>query len=163
MTVFAIDPGSSQSGVVTWDGGRVLYAGVLSNHEVLNEIQMTCRSVDVLAIEEVGHFGTGMPAGKDVFRTVRWAGRFEQCWAERRGEESVQYVLRPTIKTHLCGTPRAKDANVGQALRDRIGPKGTQKNKGPLYGVTSHAIQALALAVYVTDMARIGALERKSA
>jgi hypothetical protein len=63
----------------------------------------------------------------------------------------VTRVFRKDIKLHLCNSPRAKDANVRQALIDRIGPQGTKKNQGPTYGIKSHQWAALAVAVYGWD------------
>jgi hypothetical protein len=48
---------------------------------------------------------------------------------------------------------RAKDPNVRQALLDKIGPVGTKKNPGPLYGVSGHGWSALAVAVYASECA----------
>lgn len=159
--ILAIDPGTTESGFVVWTGASVAMAGVLPNEELLQKIQhLASDGVRTLAIEEIGHFGSGMPAGKEVFLTCRWSGRFQQRWEDsaiNRSQLPVRFVLRATIKTHLCGTPRAKDPNVGQAVRDRVGPKGTGKQPGPTYGVTSHAIQALALALVVADLERIAA------
>src|SRR5690606_4735562 len=65
-------------------------------------------------------------------------------------------VYRKDVKLHLCGSPRAKDANIRQSLLDRFGPGkekavGTKQNPGPLYGVKSHMWAALAVAVYWWD------------
>jgi hypothetical protein len=156
--ILAIDPGSESSGFVIWNGESIIMAGVETNPVMLTLIDKMATGLgsvcaDLLAIENVGHYGTGMPAGKTVFDTCIWIGRFIQKWSERR-DDRVQLVLRTTVKTHLCGSVRAKDSNVYQAIRDRrefIGGKGTKKQPGPLHGVTSHAIQALALAIYIYD------------
>jgi hypothetical protein len=155
MTVLAIDPGSEKSGVVLWAPGCVALAEVMANRDALKLIGGI--NANVLAIENVGHYGTGMPAGKTVFETCIWIGRFIQCWSTSRDEKSVRLVLRPTVKTHLCGSVKAKDANVRRAVIDRLGPPGTKKNPGITHGVTSHSMQALALALYVSDMERIAA------
>jgi len=42
---------------------------------------------------------------------------------------------------------KAKDANIRQALIDKLGPVGTKKSPGPLWGVKSHIWSALAVAV----------------
>jgi hypothetical protein len=63
----------------------------------------------------------------------------------------VQLVYRRDVKLHLCHSPRAKDANVRQALIDRLGPQGTKKNPGPTYGMKSHLWAALAVGVYAMD------------
>lgn len=60
------------------------------------------------------------------------------------------------MKLHLCSDMRAKDSNIWQALLDRFGGKsaavGLKKTPGPLYGITSHARAALALAITDHDM-----------
>ena len=86
----------------------------------------------------------GMAVGKEVFETVRWVGRFQQAW---RDPDAVRLVYRKDVKLHLCGSPRAKDTNIRQALIDLLGPRGTKKNPGPTYGVSSHAWAALGVAV----------------
>lgn len=157
--ILAIDPGSFQSGYVVWDGSRVLENGVCPNDDMLVMIgNWYMWNADVLAIENVGHYGLGMPAGKDVFDTCRWIGRFTQHWLDRNPDKPRMAVciLRPSVKTHLCGTPRSKDANVRQSVIDRLGKPGTKKAPGVTFGVTSHSMQALALALYVSDMLRCG-------
>jgi len=56
-------------------------------------------------------------------------------------------VYRKEVKIYLCGSMKAKDPNIRQALIDRLGDPGTKKNPGPTYGVKSHAWSALAVAV----------------
>lgn len=68
-----------------------------------------------LAIEDIDCYG--MPVGRDVFETCKWIGKFEQAW----GGPCIE-IPRREIKLHLCGTARAKDANVCAALIDRFGP-----------------------------------------
>jgi hypothetical protein len=46
---------------------------------------------------------------------------------------------------------RAKDANIRQALIDKIGPQGTKAQPGPTYGIKSHSWAALAVAVYAAQ------------
>ena len=99
-------------------------------------------NADELAIEMVASYG--MAVGKEVFETVRWIGRFQQCW---RDPDAVRLIYRRDVKLHLCGSPRAKDANIRQALIDQLGPVGVKREPGPLYGVKSHAWSALAVAV----------------
>lgn len=148
MNILAIDPGPEQSAHVLWDGQRVLDKGLLENHDLVGFMERTTKFDGAhLVIEMIGHYGTGMPAGKSVFETCVWIGRFIQCWPRQRHE----LILRPTIKTHLCGSARAKDQNVRQALIDRFGAPGTKKEPGVLYGVSSHIWAALALAVCAHD------------
>lgn len=139
-TVLAIDPGTTESGVVKLCGSRVMEAGVFPNPDVLEMIRRS--AADDLAIEMIASYG--MPVGADVFETCVWIGRMVETW---RSPESVRLVYRKDVKMHLCGTPRAKDPNIRQALIDKLGPPGTKADKGATYGVKSHAWAALGVAV----------------
>lgn len=142
--VLAIDPGTTESGWVEYDGSRILASGVMPNHEMLKHV--IGHRARRLAIEMIASYG--MAVGKEVFETCLWIGRFMQASHLRDG---VELVYRKDVKMHLCGTPRAKDANIRQALIDKLGPQGTKKAPGPTYGVKSHAWSALAVAVTVVE------------
>lgn len=147
--ILAIDPGTIDSGWCVFDDGIVRASGVWSNPAIFGLLERWS-DADKLAIEMIQSFG--MPVGKEVFETCRWIGRFQQAWYD---PESVQFVYRQTVKLHLCGTSKAKDANVRKALIDLFpatgGGKcpqiGTKAKPGPLYGVSSHAWPALGVAV----------------
>lgn len=141
MTTLAIDPGTTESGWVLLDGTVVVDSGVSDNHDVLRWVQAG-QGADTLAVEMIANMG--MAVGKSTFDTVRWIGRFQQAWRE---PEAVQFVFRHQVKQHLCGSQRAKDPNIRQALLDVLGPQGTKAKPGPTYGVKSHAWAALAVAV----------------
>lgn len=138
--VLAIDPGTTHSGVVLYCGGRVIESGNHPNHAVLETVRVT--PADVLAIERFE--ARGMAVGDESIVTILWAGRFQQAW---RSPESVVLVKRSRVKSHLCGTQKAKDSNVRQALIDLLGPPGTKRDPGPTHGVASHAWAALGVAV----------------
>lgn len=142
--ILAIDPGTTQSGVVLYANGRVVEAGTHDNAAVLRIVRES--EADVLAVERFE--ARGMAMGDESVVTVIWTGRFQQAW---RSPESVVLVKRSAIKSHLCGTQRAKDTNVRAALLDLFGGKeraiGKKAAPGPLYGVTSHAWAALAVAI----------------
>lgn len=142
--ILAIDPGTTESGWVLYHHGRirsVIDSGVADNHDVLRWVQAG-QGADVLAIEMIANMG--MAVGTSTFTTVRWIGRFQQAW---RDPEAVKFILRHQVKQHLCGTQKAKDPNIRQALLDLIGTQGTKKEPGPTYGVKSHAWAALGVAV----------------
>ncbi len=153
MSILAIDPGTEKSGWVLLREGRVVASGVDANLDVLSMIRGNDWSADCLAVEMVASYG--MAVGKEVFRTVWWSGRFAEAWngsAHTQGE--ALEVFRQEVKLHLCQSPRAKDANIRQALIDMYGPGkdaaiGKKASPGPLYGVSSHAWAALAVAVTV--------------
>lgn len=144
--IFAIDPGTTESGWVWYEAGRVRKSGVSSNHDLLADIQAGAIDVCELAIEMIASYG--MAVGREVFETCVWIGRFKQAF---RAPEMVRLVYRKDVKMHICGTPRAKDANIRQALIDRLGPAGTKKAPGGTYGVKSHAWAALGVAVTASE------------
>lgn len=144
MIIFAIDPGTTKSGWVLFDGRGVIDSGVHDNHDVLLWVKMG-QGAEMLAIEMIA--GMGMTVGRETFETIRWIGRFQQAWSE---PEQVKLIYRSEVKTRLCGNQRAKDANIRQALLDLVGPQGTKKAPGPTHGVATHAWSALAVAVTAT-------------
>lgn len=139
MKILAVDPGTTQSGYVLFDG-RVLRSGVMPNEDLLRIIADD-RS-DVFAIERIVSYGNVV--GDETFQTVHWAGRFQQAWA---CPNEVRLIRRLDVKKALGLRGSAKDKDVNAALLAQIGPKGTKASPGPTYGVASHAWAALAVAV----------------
>lgn len=144
MTILALDPGPEKTGWVRYGGGRVLSAGIVPNADILAGLNTT--DARYLAIEMVSSYG--MPVGREVFETVLWTGRFIQAW---KLPDEVKLVYRQDVKLELCGTAKARDANVRASLIDRFGGRskaiGTKRQPGPLHGVSGHAWAALAVAV----------------
>ena len=146
-TIIGIDPGNKKSGwCIIGPDGKIESCGVMENNLLLKsfEDQEECEFPRVVAIEWIQSMG--MTVGAEVFETCLWAGRF----AERAGC-SVRLVPRGKIKLHHCGSARAKDSNICQSLRDKYGDKGTKAKPGFFYGVSSHAWQAAAVALYVAE------------
>lgn len=152
MRILAIDPGTTESGIVlydnSWIGAEIGFALVCPNDEVLHLIQSD-RYAEQLAIEMVASFG--MPVGEEVFQTVLWTGRFQQRWMDTHAGKPVRLVKRMEVKMHLCHSPKAKDGNVRQALVDKLGAPGSKSKPGPTYGVKSHCWSALAVAVVADE------------
>lgn len=154
MRILAIDPGTEQSGWCQYESEQVIDSGVMPNDDVLTYIRAFADWRDsetrMLAIEMIASYG--MSVGREVFETCVWIGRFKQAFFD---PDAVQLIYRRDVKLHLCGSPRAKDPNVRQALLDMFprtgGGKtpqiGTKGQPGPLYGVSSHAWAALGVAV----------------
>jgi hypothetical protein len=151
--ILAIDPGTSASAYCMWNGSRVLEFGWIDNAELRMMLRhnILLAGGPVVAIEMIA--SQGMAVGQSTFETVYWIGRF----AERVMTQGydVKRITRHAIKMHLCGSMRAKDANIRQALIDRFGEVGTKKSPGPLYGVKSHIWAALAVAVTTWDSLHI--------
>jgi hypothetical protein len=154
VKILAIDPGTTQSGWAILEGHHVHESGVSPNEHVLERIRMTGGYVQAglvqpmtLAIERFE--ARGMPIGDDSVQTILWTGRFVQAW---HSPDTVRMVKRSEVKLRLCGTTRAKDPNVRQALIDQLGPPGTKKAPGGTYGVASHAWAALGVALVASGM-----------
>lgn len=147
MIVVGLDPGTTKSAYVAFDGERVTDMEILDNQLMLEWLEIPKTTPAVVAIEQFESFG--MAVGREVFQTVFWSGRFAQATAK------FAQVTRRTVKLHICGVSRATDANIRTALIDRFGGSekavGTKKQPGPLYGVKSHLWSALAIAVTYYD------------
>ena len=145
--ILSIDPGTSLSAylVMETEDYKILDKGKVANDVLIGMVRTGY--FDMLAIEGFQSFG--MPVGKEVFDTAYYIGRLMQI-AEDLGSK-VRMVYRSEVKLHHCLTPRAKDANIRQAMLDRFGVQGTKKNPGPLHGVTADIFSALAIAAYVAD------------
>jgi hypothetical protein len=151
--VLAIDPGPTESAyaLIAHDTRRPLEVGKVPNDDVPVIVSHRFWPYRV-AIEMVSSYG--MAVGADVFVTCVWIGRF----LERVRLVPAELVYRRDVKLHHCGSARAKDANITQALIDRFAPgepnrgKGTKKAPGWFHGFSADIWQAYALAVYVADI-----------
>lgn len=155
--VLAIDPGNIKSGYVIAeydenDITRVLRVGKVENAEMM---QIIAESAEMdFAIEMIA--GMGMTVGKEVFDTCVWIGRFWER-ALTRDFREMQYIYRREEKLCLCASPRAKDANIRQALADRYAPgqpnfgKGTKKQPGFFFGFSADMWAAMAVAATYYD------------
>lgn len=129
------------------DDGRIEDSAVCPNEHML--IRIMDNGPAPLAIEMIASYG--MPVGKEVFETCVWIGRFVQAHPL---PETVQRVTRNEVKNHLCGSSKAKDANIRQALIDIFGSPGVKAKPGGTYGVRSHAWAALGVAATVRGITR---------
>jgi hypothetical protein len=155
MRINAIDPGCAESAWLVYDNASMKGIegfGKESNDEVR---ALMSRAVwpnkyhaDHLAIEMIASYG--MPVGKEVFETVLWIGRFIEVWGG-----PFTLIYRKDVKLHLCGSVRAKDSNIRQALIDRFGAPGTKANPGMTYGISKDVWSALAVAVTFEDKSTV--------
>jgi hypothetical protein len=99
----------------------------------------------------------GMAVGKEVFETCVWIGRYAQLADVYATTIPCDLVYRRDVKLHHCGTTKAKDSNITQALIDRFAPgqpnrgKGTKAAPGWFHGFAADMWQAHALAVLTAD------------
>ena len=147
MRLLAIDPGNVESAWVRFDGQRVIDFRKCENSEIIADLSGHTGYLDAdhLAIETL--HARGMPTAQEEMEMQLWAGRFIQAF----DYGPFTKVRRIDEKITLCGSARAKDGNIRQALIDRFGGKekaiGKKKTPGPLYGVSGDVWQALAIAV----------------
>ena len=155
MNLLAIDPGPEQSAIVLIQEDLITHKAKLTNHDVFAWIRQPgypFQNPSHVSIEMIASYG--MPVGAEVFETCVWIGRFWQVAVE--AGRACEKVYRKDVKLWLCGTNRAKDANVRQALLDKFprtgGGKtpqiGTKSQPGPLFGFAGDMWAALAVAMY---------------
>lgn len=142
--ILAIDPGNIESAYVLMDKKtyKPIEFGKISNEEMLEKVKTL--SYNNLVIEMIASYG--MPVGASVFDTCVWIGRFIQasyCYGE--------YIYRKEEKINLCGSMKAKDSNIRQALIDRFGEVGTKSNKGFFYGFKKDIWSAFAVGCTYLD------------
>ena len=153
MRILAIDPGNTESGyaVIEMPDFKPIEFGKVANEQLL-ELLEGLNDSNVIAIEMIASYG--MPVGKDVFETCVWIGRLVQVL---QGKD-ITYIYRKDEKMALCGSTKAKDSNIRQALIDRYAErdfkngKGTKKNKDVFYGVSKDVWQAIAVGVTYWEM-----------
>jgi len=149
--VLAIDPGNVESAFVLIDDEyRPIKFDKMDNFKLKYFLTILLpKYKPEVVIEMIGHYGTGMAAGKTVFDTCLWIGRFIEVVEGHVKDATL--MLRKDVKINLCGQMKAKDANISQYLRDRFGEKGTKANPGWFYGFKADIWQAYALGVAYMD------------
>ena len=148
--ILAIDPGPVKSAWVVYDPDSpepIIQAGIEENDDLIlralnEEFEI---EIDEVVIEMVASYG--MAVGASVFETCVTIGRFVQLFSRL----PVSMMYRKDVKMHLCHSMRAKDANIRQAIIDRLGPPGTKKHPGKTFGVKADIWAALACAVTFAD------------
>jgi len=143
--IVAIDPGTTDSAFVVWNG-TVIDSGFVPNIVLRHffSARLSFVQSNQIAIEMIASYG--MPVGKETFETCLWIGRFMEL-----SRVAPSLVYRKDVKIHLCGTMKAKDGNIRQALIDKHGAPGTKKQPGRLYGISGHLWAALAVADYASE------------
>lgn len=158
--ILAIDPGNIESGYVLTDNNlKIIEKGKIKNEILLEDIKTdrfwygSDDETDHIAIEMIASYG--MPVGVEVFETCVWIGRFIQ--AIPNGIEP-KFIYRKDEKMNLCGSMKANDATIKQALVDRFAPgqknygKGTKKVPGWFNGFSADIWSAYAVAVTYHDI-----------
>ena len=153
MEILAIDPGTTESAYVGWNGEDMLFKRKEPNIDVLWLLRKYDGDIRHLVIEEINPY----TMGKTIRDTILWSGRFQEAWENRQGHlfRPVQYLSRNDVRQALCGagSPKINDKVIKQALIDRFAygqknfGKGTKKEPGFFFGFSKDIWQAFALAV----------------
>ena len=165
MRIIAIDPGNVESAWIhiTVDEDteevQIIDFAKEENYQAKDHIAQRLmfspsNSDDTtVVIERIASMG--MAVGQTVFETCEWVGRFTEM-AVQHGAD-VNYIKRLEEKVAICGSAKAKDANIRQALIDRYAKfdfntgQGTKKNPDVLYGISKDVWSSLAVATTWMD------------
>ena len=151
MIVVGIDPGPEACGFCIYDnrGPRVIEAHkALPIVEPLTALDIYAGQAALVALARVQSYGI---AGSSLLRTSETGGRLWQC-SEALRLPTVLLYRREVLRGLDVTGKGNRDALVRERLIEMHGgerrkAQGTKKEPGPLYGVASHAWQALAVAV----------------
>jgi len=158
MKILAVDPGNTESAFVLMDKvtQHADEFGKIGNEDLRDRLRRYRVKTKTMAIEMIASYG--MPVGREVFDTCVWIGRFLETWESLGGTAALVY--RKDEKMQICGSPRANDATIRQALIDRYAynvpnkGKGTKSDPGWFYGFKADIWQAYAVGVTYLDMQR---------
>jgi len=145
--ILAIDPGTTESCYVVWDGRKVWDHGKITNVRLLNYTRRPIfKDIMFIVLEEFRSYG--MSIGQSTIDSIFWSGQFAEAF---KGE--FHLLQRVEVKKHLCHTGAAKDTNVKQALVDRFAygvrnhGKGVKADPGFFYGFVGDTFAAMGVAV----------------
>lgn len=155
MNILAIDPGNIESAycLIDTENYKPIEFGKVENQYLKGWLSLNAERYDKCVIEMIASYG--MAVGESVFQTCVWIGRFTQV-AEYE-EKDVDYIYRKEEKMNLCGSMRAKDSNIRQALIDRFAKfdfkngKGTKKEQDFFYGFSKDVWASFAVGVTYID------------
>jgi len=155
--IIGVDPGPTSSGQVVVDGAIFPPIVLESNDEIEEkDLLITKYKAKIVVSEWIVSYSSAI--GFSVLDTARLVGRIE----ERAGVKGMEFhkLTRPQVGLELTGKSTPKKAQVNEAIRelyremkpDSLGGGknavvGTKKHPGPLYGIKSHAWDALAVVI----------------
>lgn len=152
MNILSIDAGTTESGYCLGTSEyNPLQFGKISNEELLKIVKEA--EYEILLYEEFQCYG--MAVGQSTIISITWNGRYIQSALDRGLK--VEPILRKEEKMCLCGTMRAKDTNIRQALIDRFATfdykngKGTKGNQDFFYGFSKDSWSAFAILTTYLD------------
>ena len=156
--ILAIDVGTTETGYCLMDKNtyKPLKFGKIDNNELLKIVKE--EEYNELVYEEFQSYG--MPIGISTITSITWNGRYIQSALDR--EKKVGFVYRKDEKINLCGSMKAKDSNIRQALIDRFAQfdfkngKGNKSKRDFFYGFSKDVWAAYAVGVTYLDKQKEG-------
>lgn len=154
MNILALDVGTTESGFCLMQEQTYmpLRFGKISNEELLVIVKK--EDYGKLVYEAFASYG--MAIGQSTIKSIEWNGRFIQCALDR--EIPVFPIFRKDEKINICGTMKAKDANIRQALIDRFAKhdfkngKGTKNEPDWFFGFRADSWSAFAIGTTYLDL-----------
>ena len=154
MNILALDVGTVASGFCLMDieTFQPYFFGKKENDELIELVKT--EKYGVLVYEAFASYG--MAVGQSTIQSIQWNGRFIQCALDRGID--VYPIYRRDEKINLCGSMKAKDSNIRQALIDRFAffdynnGKGTKLNQDFFYGFSIDAWSAFAIGTTYIDL-----------
>lgn len=159
--ILAIDPGNIESAycLIEKETYKPIEFGKLPNDVMLDKVRDL--EYDTLVLEMIASYG--MPVGREVFDTCVFIGRCigvreyevaKEKINRRKTPAAYDFIYRKEEKINICGSMKAKDSNIRQALIDRFGVVGTKKQQGFFYGFAKDIWAAYAVGVTYLDKER---------
>lgn len=152
--ILGIDPGPCESAWVLYEDSKVIAHGLEDNSCVLLRLSAApfapAFGTNLWPVVEVVK-NYGQIVGDSVLHTAIWIGRFVQKWEDSGlHARSFELVPRKTYISYLCGSSKANDSGVRQAVIDKLGPpwippKGKGRKPGPTHGLANDEWQACGL------------------
>lgn len=153
--ILAIDPGNIQSAycIIDKTSYKPIEFGKIDNNDLREKMLSDLKyfPIETVVIEMIASYG--MPVGKEVFDTCVWIGMFIETFKC----PNTYYIYRKEEKINLCGSMKAKDSNIRQALIDRFAKfdfkngKGTKKQQDFFYGFSKDVWAAYAVGITWLD------------
>src|SRR5262245_1171650 len=116
FSIFAIDPGTEESGFVHYKSGKILNYFMSKNEWLACHLKYWKDKEDtLLAIEKIVSYGRVL--GQTTIDTAFWVGRFVEAWNSHR----YTLIERRKVAMCLCGRGSGvSDSRIRQALIDRF-------------------------------------------
>ena len=158
--IIGVDPGQTKSGAVLLQGKHVLDSVYDENNQILERILTWAATSAVDDLRQVCLCveltePRGQILGHALHDTIMFCGELKQILHEPvnlirlHRPRPCRGMTSRKVRQTLTGDGQASDARVKQVLRDRWGGGSQRKKTDPLYGITGHCWDALAVAVAV--------------